>query len=172
MTLESSVSGRGGKGFLGPMPKGLTTLDGLRWDVRGIVALAANIIYSTRPYPAQAGPITIGQRAARLHFLQACTWGPPADGTRSGTYVLRYADGGTAELPIVYGEDVRDWSFYADKSATTANAREAWRDPALSDVRIYHRAYENPRPESEIASLDFVSAGSSAGPFIVAIPLE
>jgi WD40 repeat protein/serine/threonine protein kinase len=173
MTLDSSISGSGDKGFLSPIAKGLTTLDGVRWDVRGVVALASKTVVTARPYPTKTGPITIGQRAARLHFLHACTWGPPADGTRVGTYVLRYADGETRELPIVYGEDLRDWSFNADRSATAKHAREAWRgDGQSSSVRLFHRAYEDPRPEVEISSLDFVSAESDAGPFVVALTVE
>jgi WD40 repeat protein/serine/threonine protein kinase len=169
--LDSALAGSDTRN-IGGMPRGLTTLDGVRWDVRGVIALAKRALPGNRPYPLRVERIPVGQRAARLHFLQACVWKAP-DGARLGSHVLRYADGATRELPIVYGEDVRDWNFSSEKIEEAKHARKAWQGQSEGTTfRVFHRAYENPRPDAEIASLDFVSTESESAPFVVAITVE
>jgi hypothetical protein len=94
------------------------------------------------------------------------------ESTRVGSYVLRYADGETRELPLIYGEDTRDWNYAYEKIADAKYAREAWRDTGDTNLRLLHRAYQNPRPDVEIATLDFISAEADAAPFVVAITVE
>jgi hypothetical protein len=40
------------------------------------------------------------------------------------------------------------------------------------EVRLYVASWDNPRPESEVASLDLVSAMTQSGPFVLAITVE
>jgi len=87
--------------------------------------------------------------------------------------VLHYADGEQRELPLVVGEDVRDWSVNINPGQPATNATEAWTGPGgTGGLRLDHRAYENPRPDVEITTLDFISARTQATPFVVAITLE
>ena len=39
-------------------------------------------------------------------------------------------------------------------------------------MRVFHRHYDNPPPDAEIATLDFVSTETEAAPFVVAITVE
>ena len=90
--------------------------------------------------------IRVDQAARRLHVLQSCDHGDP-DGTRIGTYRLHFGDGGTVELPIVYGEDLRDFDRGSDRGKPAPkNATEVFpRSGENSTTRLFLRTYENPR---------------------------
>jgi WD40 repeat protein/serine/threonine protein kinase len=172
MVLEATFLGGDPRFNLSVLPKGLQTFDGVRFDVRGVIVLAGKFAPSTRFYPQRVDGISVGQRAARLHVLHACGKRPP-DGTKAGGYMLHYADGETRELPMIYGEDFRDWGENSDKKPTVAHAREAWRgNSAGLPLRLYHRTYENPRPDVKITTIDVTSENSEAAPFVVAITVE
>jgi hypothetical protein len=91
---------------LSALPRGRQTLAGVEFDVRGVVQLS--IPGWPGRYPERVAGIKVGQPCRRLHFLHATGWVVP-DGTVIGRYVIHYADGQRAEVPIRYGQDVRDW---------------------------------------------------------------
>ena len=100
------------------------------------------------------------------------------DGTQIGHYVVHYEDGATASIPIVYGQDVRDWWATEDRIPVT-RARVAWTgtNPPIERfktvLRLYLAVWENPHPEKKIARLDFCSACKTpCAPFSVAITVE
>ena len=129
---------------------------------------------SAREWKARLGSTaSVAQLARKLHFLQACSFSTSA-GTRIGTYYLHYRDGQQAELPIVYGEDLRDFARGVDAGKPSPNnAREVFpREGEKSVTRLYLRTYENPRPDVEITTIDFESAMQSPVPFLVAITVE
>jgi hypothetical protein len=103
---------------------------------------------------------------------------PPAGtAVAIGKYVLNYVDGKTAELPIVPGRHVRDWQVAREQERQPmAQAVVAWSGTNHLDGRgwlqLYKADYENPRPEVEVKTLDFVSAMSDATPFVVAITVK
>jgi hypothetical protein len=170
MILDAHLFGGDRRFHLAMLPKGVQTFDGVRWDVRGLIALFGKHVPFA--YPDRVEGIPIGQRARRLHLLHGCGWSPPR-GTLVGRYVLRYADGETRELPIVFGDDVHNWGTSLGKIDEVKTAREAWRARSgEGDLRLYHRPYENPRPEVEIATLDVVSEKTDGAPFVVAVTLE
>ena len=153
------------------LPKGVSTIDNIRWDIRGALYAASLKQPSNKPMASRVEGVPILQKAKRIHMLQTCAWNSPT-GTKIATYVLHYVDGDSRELPIVYGEDLRDWSDSSDPGAV-ANARAAWKSAAGGKpVHLYHRVYDNPRPEVEIASLDLAGAGADAAAIVVAITVE
>ena len=112
--------------------------------------------------------IRVGATCHSLQFLQATAYDTGKD-VRVGSYVLHYVDGQTAELPLVYGEDLADWLPATGHPMETPNASIAWTG---QDIFLWKRTYANPRPEVEITHLDFVSAMAFPAPFVVAITLE
>src|SRR5262249_35105717 len=112
-----------------------------------------------------------------IHCLQATLFESRSD-VQVGTYVLRYADGQTEELPLVYGKDSRDWWTVSGESKETPNASVVWSDstPIAAEngqtIRLWKRTYETKRPDVEITHLDFVSAMAFPAPFVVAITVE
>ena len=126
--------------------------------------------------PKDVRGVRIGQHCAQLHMLQAgCQ---DADGTPVGRYVLHYADGETRELPIIYGQDIRNWWTVRGESTNTPNAQVVWRGNcpmAASNgesLRLWKRTYSNPWPDVRIVGLDFVSAMNKSAPFLVALTIE
>jgi hypothetical protein len=129
----------------------------------------------------QVEAISVQRRVATLYLLHATQWGDArfgvADGTNIGHYQIHYVDGSQATIPIVCGEDVRDWwSHDHKKPATRGQVVWVGRNAATKQAKIYLRLYlsvwENPHPKKAITSLDYVSAMTDAAPFCVAITME
>jgi len=158
------------------MPSGLQEFGGIIFDVRGIVGFGG-LGWTGQEWPRQVMNIRVGASCHSLHFLQATINGDYTK-LRIGSYVLHYADGQTAELPLVYGNDLRDWWTVPDEPKETPNASVVWtgNTPAAArngqTIRLWKRTYQNPRPDVEITHLDFVSAMAFAAPFVVAISVE
>lgn len=155
---------------------GVQTLAGVTFDVRGLVQLRSLEWDDHYPeFPVAITAIPINAKARRLHFLQGAVAGPRQPGLAIAKYVLHYADGGTRERPIVVGEDVSDW--LEDPSGPAAQ-QLAWSGEfakGLLDIKrlyLYKTTGDNPRPEAEIVSLDFVSEMKTSEPFLVAVTIE
>jgi hypothetical protein len=120
----------------------------------------------------------VGAKCRVIHCLQAAAWGEGVTDSRIGRYVLHYADGQTAELPLEYGKDLRNWATISGEPKETPNATVVWtgNTPRAASngqtVQLFKRSYENPRPDVEITHLDFVSAMTFTAPFVVAITVE
>ena len=90
-------------------------------------------------------------------------------------YVVRYADGQTADVPVFYGEGADHW--ICREPAGLASAALAWAAPfpgEKSDDQavLYQFSWTNPRPKVTIESIDLVygAAGSQYGtPALLAI---
>ncbi len=139
--------------------------------------------------PAKVEGIPVGRSANRLHFLHANGYGGGPnkegsgwyvkDGTTIGSYTIHYEDQSVAEVPIVYGEQSRDW-FYAEGEKAPSKAKVAWTGENEysvargSKLRIYLMTWENPKPDKKIVSIDFKSRKTEtvAAPFCIAITAE
>ena len=136
------------------------------------------------PLPGEVKGLKIGGKADALFFLHTLNrvrdWRPPQDGDRTPPavfrYLLHYADGGTAEVPVRYGEGVDHW--IAAEPAGLKNAAVAWAAPWPGDASgqqavVYQMQWNNPRPQVEIVSMDLgydPAAGSQYGaPVLLAI---
>jgi hypothetical protein len=163
---------------------GVQLLAGVKFDIRGAVRLADREgQYLDRHYPLSVPGIPVAQRCRRLHFLQASEGASKIDGTRLGSYVVHYVNHQAWQIPIVYGEDLRDWYTQPGESDSAARAEVAWRgDNAASrrssttgetgGLRLYKRTWDNPVPDVEIESIDFVLNSGPAQPFLLAITAE
>jgi hypothetical protein len=148
---------------------------GVPFDVRGIVQLNGGGMIEMRgkPFPRRVLGIKLGRKCARLHFLHSTGW-TEKDGTVVGEYRLVYTDGSRQDLPIIYGEDVRDWWVGTDTTVELKNGQVAWQGQTSNGnaVRLYRRTWENPAPDREVASIDYVSTMTRCAPFLVAITVE
>ncbi|OHB68286.1 MAG: hypothetical protein A2V70_20390 [Planctomycetes bacterium RBG_13_63_9] len=128
--------------------------------------------------PRQIAGIEVDRKFANLYVLHAACWaqGIP-DGTNLGHYQVHYADGSHATVPIVQGEDVRDW-WDADDSLPVSRGKLAWlgTNPIAREsgnlIRLYVGKWENPHPERQVASIDFVKTDDAVGPLCVAMTVE
>ena len=173
--LPSTVAGTTAqKAF--PIPFGVSKFDGLDFDVRGVVQLSGNRMKQAGgEFPEKVLDIRAGLKCKRLHFLHAAGWAAnnyvPL-GTQIGTYVVHYADNSEREIPIVTGENLRDWVPHDEDEVSQGTV--VWKDktPGGLTARIYKCQWENPQSEIEIKSIDFVSKMTDASPFLIAITAE
>jgi len=153
---------------LAALPTGIQTFAGAQFDIRGLIGLPAR--------PASVTGIPLHRKFARLHVLHGTGW-DDEEATKIGAYILHYADGRQLEMPILYGEDVRNWWHWTGgKEATRATV--AWTGPNPQApardafLRLFKRTWDNPRPEVEVESFDFTSTGTRCAPFLIALTVE
>ncbi len=88
-------------------------------------------------------------------------------------YVLRYADGETAEIEAVLEKHVDHW--LVDEAGPLEGAQLGWSRPfdesGEKRAAIYSMQAANPRPSVEIESIDVVRGGNRATPAVLGITL-
>ncbi len=159
---------------LAGLTPGLLQLDGTAFDVRGIVQVnSLRLREAGNRYPQQISGIKIGQTCRKLEILHATGY-LGRDGLRLGAYILHYANGHQETIPIIYGEDVRDWNEHSDPSTTLSRGKIVWRatNDAHYMIRLFKTTWINPLPDIEITSMDFLSAMAVPAPFLIALTAE
>jgi len=159
------------------LPTGLQTFGGIEFDVRGIVQLAGK---GAAQWPHEVKGISVGQKCRKLHFLHATGYGKVGEeGNRIGSYVVHFATNQmTFEIPIVYGNDVRDWHALDGEPKPGKELNLAWKgENAISKaehhyLRLFLTTWENIGPNQEIDRIDFVSAKGNPAPFLIAVTVE
>ncbi len=117
--------------------------------------------------PKAVRDIAVNAKARAVYFLHTAAFvGTP---NPLGNYLIRYADGTSATIPLLPNRNIADWwnqiaPDEAYSAVTVANA--------LTD-RVSFFAFEwlNPTPDKEIKSLDFVTTGAGAVPILAAVTL-
>lgn len=169
---------------LSSLPSGTVSFAGIPFDVRGVVQLRAPLnpwletgVPNLRQLPERVEDIRVGEKFTRLHALMGAV-GKEPDGTPIGAFILHYADGRQAELPINYGDHVRDWWSGAEAREEIRDGSVVWRGKthltrALGgEVRVFVSRFENPRPEVVVERIDFASKLTASGPFLIALTIE
>lgn len=160
------------------LPQGIQEFKGVKFDVRGIIQLSGGEIQaqSQVKFPKEVKGIAVGQKAEIVHFLHATGWTAP-DGTKIGTYLVHFANGRTEEIPIIYGQHVRDW-WTQQNEATNDSLEVAWsgKNPSIADngppIRLFKTSWKNPVPDAQIESIDYQTAMSPSAPFLIAITVQ
>jgi hypothetical protein len=186
--LSDSLHGFPGNDFA-ELPKGEQVFGGFKFKIGdSYLRLSGNIETGNEaPKPRKIEGITIGKSFARVHILHGTGYGSYGelgdplfvkDGTRIGEYRLHYEDGTTESIPIVYGEDVRDWWVW-NKPAEVTRGKIVWTgNNAFSrqqnqNIQLYLMSWDNPHPEKAVVTLDYICNGTcAASPFCFAISLE
>jgi hypothetical protein len=96
-----------------------------------------------------------------------------------GSYNIHFTNGRTRSMEIVYGIDLQSLRTQQGDSLWVGNSKLAWLG-ATQDIhsddpqslRLFKSSWDNPWPDAEIASVDFVSSESGAKPFLVGITAE
>ena len=180
-----------GNGDLGHFPVGEQKLAGVTYLIRD---------FKTSPVPScimLAGPdakgslptavtgIPLDRKADVLFFLHTFhatrEWKPSNDPNNQPPtlfeYVIRYADGKTAEVPVRYGRGVGNW--VASQPKGLPEAAVAWAAPFPeaghdgAQAVVFQMPWTNPHPEKEIRAIDVrydPKVGSAYGtPAVLAI---
>jgi hypothetical protein len=172
---------------LGHLSKGESVFDDCNFDIgEGLIQLGSTEV---KDFPDKVTGIKVDRKVAKLHFLHATQYGggpnQPGesghveDGTSIGEYRVHFDDHSEATIPIVYGEDVRDW-FFIDGEKGLSRGKVVWtgdNDFARSSnarIRLYETTWENPSPDKTVTSIDYSSKkeDTPAAPFCIAITTE
>jgi WD40 repeat protein/predicted Ser/Thr protein kinase len=161
---------------LAKIGRGVQIFDGVKFDVRGVVQLSPATAGSAAfDFPAEATGIQIRRPIKRMHFLHGCI-NRVEPGTPVGRYVAHYADGQEMEIPLRYGQQVRDSLFMRPTPTYASEALTVWQTPydevPNAMLRLFRFTWTNPRPEVELKDVDFISALSGSAPFLIAITVE
>ena len=166
---------------LGGLPPGRGLFGGVEFDVRGIVSLNGLELWSPVDLPRAVTNVPIHSRFAKLHCFMGTGW-RENEGTQIGRFVFHYAGGQTEELPICYAIHVRDCIAQPKQGELEDNPLEravvAWTGQnrnALSldgHLRLYMTTWDNPHPDLEVMSTDFVSSMTHCAPFLIAMTVE
>ena len=163
------------------LPQGVNDFNAVKFAVcEGSVQLGSKI---GRSFPKRVNGIRIDRTFEKLHVLHATRWSIGekffvADGTVVGQIEFVYEDDQVETVPIVYGEDVRDWWNVGPPKATT-RGKVAWQgaNPAVKAFNTERfdsitRFGPTQRPEGKVVRLNYASADTTAGPFCVAMTTE
>ena len=158
------------------LPRGIQTLDGVSFDVRGVVQLSGRLAEQELrvQFPKEVTGIAVQQKGKQIHFLHNCGW-PSAQGATVGRYSIHYRNGQTRRVPIVYGVDVRDWWLGGDTSDTKPNVVWTGKNHAAPNdppIAVCKTSWRNPLPEVEIDRIDYQSTMKNSAPFLIAITVE
>jgi hypothetical protein len=157
----------------------------------GVIQLGSPVLGS--PKPSKVEGIKVDHTCAKIHIVQSTIYGNGqgvgiegkegepgfvADGKTIAEYKVHYEDGTTATIPVVYGQDVRDW-WFTEASKDATRAKMVWKgENELTRelgcrLRLFMTTWDNPHPEKKIATIDYAKTGDSpAAPFCLAITLE
>jgi hypothetical protein len=160
------------------VPKGVQVLDGTPFELRGLIQLAGtqSLKIAGVALPEAVNGIKVGRRGARIHFLHACGFSSPT-GKEIGKYVIHYANGEVRTVPILYGKNVLDW-WGRSTDVKLTDGKEVWKgncpSPASMGFYIHMIRYtwDNPLPDEEITTIDFLSDVVEAAPQLMAITIE
>ena len=158
------------------LPRGIQTLGGTSFDIRGIVQLSGKQAERELSvlFPEEAANITVQQKGQKVHFLHCCGW-PSPKGTTIGTFVIHYRNEETRSVPIVYGVDVQDWWMNEDGLDSKSNVVWTGKNHSAPDgpsIGVCKTTWVNPLPSIEIDHIDYESAMMNSAPFLIAITVE
>lgn len=119
-------------------------------------------------FPRAITGIVVGGQVARLFFLHTAAWVGHA-GAEALTYRIHYADGQVLDVPVRAGIEIADWWNPCDLPGARLGLSRT--NDQLRDVGLFLMPWENPRPQSAIATLDVLSSGTMV-PIVVAISAE
>jgi hypothetical protein len=154
---------------LSSLPRGLQTLAGVTFDIRGSIQLAGAYTTSLPGILPERVGIKVGRTCRRLHFLLSNLFSEPF-GTEIGRLTVRYSDGVDQAISVRYGPDVRDMWLRPDEPPETPGA-VAWAGTNAMTAetgitfRLYKKSWENPYPEKEIQTVDFASTLTACAPY-------
>ncbi len=166
----------GGTNNLEELPQGEQTFGGVRFLIGdSFIQLGSERLPNM---PKQVEAISVNEAFTKLYVLHAARQaGDVPDGTVIGQYKVKYQDETEEMIPVVLGEDVRDW-WNMDESKAITRGKVVWEgtNPAASKanrtLRLYLTMWKNPHPDKKVVSIDFISANTDAAPFCVAMTVE
>lgn len=163
------------------VPRFRQTFANVPVDIGGRILLwgERNQTVNNQIFPDKAEGIVIGRKFETLYH---CTFFQAEPGTAVYDVVFRYADGTSAQDDIRYGDDVRDWYGHRDEDPFGPTAKRsvlAWDGDSfivsgmdgrrVQPLRFFITGVDNPHPDREVKTIDFVTRKSTAAGCILGL---
>lgn len=141
------------------LPSDAARLQGHRFALGGARGLMLASYLAPTPLPREAR-FTLDRSVRVLYLLHTAGWQTEM-GKEVGRLVIEYADGTTAEQPMLYGVHLRAWNdpLYALEGLPLWRARDAQGTQATLRLLRWH----NPAPEKSVRAVRFVATDPVAG---------
>lgn len=169
---ENWMDPRDNRDHLGELPTGLQRLAGTEFDIRGLIQVERQC----PTHPPRINGIAVGKSCQRLHFLHAARNAALLeDGLEVGRYVVHFASGEQREIRLLLGRDLVDWHIQprAEETYMTAWSGFNPKSRALGKhIRLFKTTWQNPSPDVQITSIDFVASCPGPCPFLIALTAE
>lgn len=154
------------------VPVGEARLNGILFqladstDQPSALMLAGNLNPSAIVNYPKSVTIPFGRKAEQLIFLH-CTGWQIEQNKEVGQYAIRYADGTTETVPLLYGVHIRAW----DDEGMAVRTRIAWegRTSAGRHVRLRTFTWHNPNPNKRIEAIEFRAVDPVAAPVLLGL---
>lgn len=115
-------------------------------------------------FPLESPAIAVGAKVERIAFLETAAWNAQR-GEVVAEYVVAYADGTEAKMPLRYGFEVNDWWGATEPSI----ARLAWEGSnGQTQVGVFCVVWRNSQPDREVKSVQVRSLDSASVPVLLA----
>ncbi|MGV3722168.1 MAG: M56 family metallopeptidase [Actinomycetota bacterium] len=167
---------------LAALPRGEQVFAGFRFNVGNrYVQLGSKLLSQC---PDRIGPIRVNRRCSTVAVLHGTLWGNAEpgeahhveDGTLIGEYIVHFAGGTREVIPIIYGQDVRDWWIPKRSEDPMERGRLAWvgqnshnQRAGFPGIRLYVTEWKNPRPHERVSHIEYSSMNTLSAPFCVAL---
>jgi hypothetical protein len=168
-------------------------IGGVPFNIQGQIQLrSGSLANSDRTLPRRVQGIQIGRKCERFHVLHGAAFGTRVDDTGApveiAALLVHYSDGSSKEVGIFSGGRLLHWvgpvpqsSVAAIHSPTAAIEIEPAgvdEDPNLRlhrperSLRLYKSTFDNPQPQLQVVSIDYLSMLTEAAPFLLGLTVE
>jgi hypothetical protein len=117
-------------------------------------------------YP-RAVDIPLNKTAGSLAFLHTTPWSASA-GTEISSYIVHYQDGTEESISLIYGNNISTWT---DTNVTSINLLQGWSNKTVNGLPVAVNTFfwTNPKPNTVIERVEFVSSGGLASPVLLGL---
>ncbi len=162
---------------LAALPTGVLQLEGIPFEIRGVVQLAGRTTSQFQMnFPRSLRGIGLSGNCRKIHLLHAAdtiaNMGDPV-----ARITFHYRDGSTDSLPVRFGVELGCLSSPTAMQPSATNSAIAWTHVVTGrhpHQALYRITWTNPHPDRPVALLDYESAfdDSGVGPMVFAVTLE
>ena len=170
---EGGWTDQGSDNSLDGVPWGLQTFKGVPCEIirpdsnDGRSCIILNSVSSKRALPQKIEGIPVNEKVRALYFFHTCAFGKT--GQKIMTYRIRYADGGTLELPVRNGTEIEDWWTMLTRARKMAR-NIAWKNTQGRGFYLWR--WENPEPDRAVTAVDILSENAAPIPIVIGITCE
>jgi len=146
-----------GTNSLYDFPTGRRVLEGVPFDIAADPKRQTIVLRGQNKavFPTSA-EVPVKKKGKAVYFLHGAAWAAPV----VATYTVVYSDGQEEQIPIRNGVEIFDWWTPGNSKV----ARPGWtgKNPVHAPVGLTLLAWQNPRPDVEIAKVKLETTGKDS----------